>query len=87
MSSYVLAHRRMAPLLEAAREFGIATNPHPAALFEAGNSGLQSWCTPEDNPGGFWNQVEMDTGAFSKLCEYVASACWQWSEGAQPTII
>ena len=59
MSSYVLAHRRMAPLLEAAREFDIATNPNPAALFEAGNSGLQIWCTPEDNPGVLWAQLEM----------------------------
>ena len=55
MDSYILAHRRMAPLLEAAREFDIATNPHPAALFESGNSGLQIWCTPTNNPGPPWD--------------------------------
>jgi hypothetical protein len=64
MDSYVIAHRRMAPLLEAAREFDIATNPHPAALFEAGSAGLQIWCTPTDSPGGLWEQVQMDAGAF-----------------------
>lgn len=29
----------------------------------------------------------MDTGAFSKLCEYLASAHWQWSEEEQQTVI
>ena len=76
----------MAPLLEAAREFDIATNPHPAALFEAGSAGLQIWCTPVDHPGGLWAQLEMDAGAFSKPCAFVASAYWQWSEGEQQTV-
>jgi hypothetical protein len=76
----------MASLLEVAREFDMATNPHPAALFEAGSAGLQIWCTPEDHPGGLWNQVQMDAGAFSKPCEYLASAHWQWSEEEQPTV-
>jgi hypothetical protein len=81
------AHRRMAPLLEAAREFDIGDNPHPAALFNAGNTGLQIWCTPADHPGGLWGQLEMDAGAFSKPCALVASAYWQWSEGEHPTVI
>lgn len=86
MSSYTLAHRRMAPLLEAARAFDIGDNPHPAALFEGGSAGLQIWCTPEDHPGGLWAQLEMDAGAFCKPCALVASACWQWSEGDHPTV-
>ncbi|NKB72484.1 MAG: hypothetical protein GKR89_35860 [Candidatus Latescibacteria bacterium] len=87
MDSYTQAHRRMAPLPEAAREFDIANNPHPAALFEAGSAGLQIWCTPTNNPGSPWDQVEMHAGAFAKPCEYVASVHWQWSEGDRPTVI
>ena len=86
MDSYTLAHHRMAPLLEAAREFDIATNPHPLALFEAGSGGLQIWCTPADNPGGQWEKLEMYAGAFSKPCALVASVGWQWSEGEDPTV-
>jgi len=77
----------MAPLLEAARQFDIATNKAPAALFEAGTAGFQIWCTPEDNPGELWSKVEMIAGAFSKPCEYVASIHWEWSEGNDPVII
>jgi len=87
MSSYTLAHRRMAPLLEAAREFDIGGNPHPAALFDARSACVNIWCTPSDHPGGLWAQVEMDAGAFCKPCACVASAYWQWSEGEHPTII
>lgn len=83
---YTTEHRKMAPLLETARQFDIADNPAPAALFEAGSAGLQIWCTPEDHPGGLWLQVKMDAGAFSKPCEYVASAHWVWAEGDDPTI-
>ena len=86
MDSYTLAHRRMAPLLEAAREFDIATNPHPLALFEAGSGGLQIWCTPADNPGGLWEKLEMYAGAFSKPCVLVASVHWPWSEEEEPTV-
>ena len=84
---YSAGHRKMAPLLEAARQFDIASNPAPAALFEAGSGGFQIWCTPEDNPGELWSKVEMIAGAFSKPCEYVASAHWEWAEEGEPTII
>lgn len=84
---YSAEHRKMAPLLEAARQLDIATNPAPAALFEAGSGGFQIWCTPEDNPGELWSKVEMIAGAFSKPCEYVASIHWEWSEGDDPAII
>ena len=86
MDAYVREHRKMSPLLEAAQQFDIATNKAPAALFEAGSAGFQIWCTPEDHPGGLWSQVKMIAGAFSKPCEYVASAHWLWSEGDDPTI-
>ncbi|OGG45724.1 MAG: hypothetical protein A3F84_18420 [Candidatus Handelsmanbacteria bacterium RIFCSPLOWO2_12_FULL_64_10] len=84
---YSTEHRKMAPLLEAARQFDIASNPAPAALFEAGSGGLQIWCTPEDNPGELWSKVEMIAGAFSRPCEYVASAHWKWAEEGEPAII
>jgi len=84
---YSAEHRRMAPLLEAARQFDIATNPAPAALFEAGSGGFQIWCTPEDHPGELWSKVDMIAGAFAKPCEYVASAHWKWSEGDDPAIV
>jgi len=83
---YSAEHRRMAPLLEAARQFDIATNPAPAALFEAGSAGFQIWCTPEDHPGGLWSQVKMIAGAFSKPCELVASVHWIWTEEGNPEI-
>ena len=60
----------MKPVLDLARQLDIATNPHPRAIFEAGNGGFQVWCTPQDHPQG-WNGISMIPGAFSKPCEYV----------------
>lgn len=77
--SYQSEHQRMKPVLDLARKLDIATNPHPAAIFEAGNSGFQIWCTPEDHPQG-WKDIVMNPGAFSKPCEYVGSAQWKWDE-------
>ncbi len=74
-------HLRMAPVLAKARELDIAQNPDPAAIYEAGSGGFQIWCTPEDHPGGAWQQIAMLAGAFSKPCEYVASVGWKWGEG------
>ena len=79
--TYASQHLRMAPVLAKARELDIATNPDPAAIYEAGSSGFQLWCTPEENPSGAWQQVIMIAGAFSKPCEYVASVGWKWGEG------
>jgi len=67
----------MRPVLETARRWDIATNPAPEAIFEAGNSGFQIWCTPDDHPKG-WEGVPMTRGAFSKPCSYVASVSWGW---------
>jgi len=75
--SYIGEHRRMKPVLDAARRLDIATNPDPEAIFEAGNGGFQIWCTPDDHPQG-WGGVPMDQGAFSKPCAYVASVRWGW---------
>jgi hypothetical protein len=81
--SYATEHARLAPVVKKARELDIATNPDPAAIYEAGSGGFQIWCTPDDNPGGAWRQVApaMTTAAFSKPCAYVASVCWKWGEG------
>ncbi len=48
-------HKRMKPVLELAHELDIATNPAPAAIFEAGEGGFQVWCTPQHQPSGWDN--------------------------------
>ena len=87
MHRYALGQQSMAPLLEAAQEFDIATNPHPAALFEAGPGGLQIWCTPADNPGGPWNRIQMYTGALAQPGAFVGSVRWQCSREPHPSVV
>lgn len=77
--SYQSEHQRMKAVLDLARQFDIATNPHPSALFEEGNGGFQVWCTPQDHPRG-WNGIAMIPGAFAKPCEYVGSVFWNWDD-------
>lgn len=72
-------HKRIQPVLDQVRQLDIATNPHPAAIFEAGSSGFQIWCTPYDHPKG-WDDIVMNPGAFAKPCEYVGSVQWKWEE-------
>jgi hypothetical protein len=81
--SYSSEHRRMLPVLAAARRLGIATNPFPEALFEVGSAGFQIWCTPTEHPEG-WDEITatMFPGAFAKACEYVASVHWHWDDEA-----
>jgi hypothetical protein len=75
--SYHSEYQRMKPVLDLARQLDIATNPHPSAIFEAGNGGLQVWYTPQEHPMG-WNGITMIPGSFSKPCEYVGSVLWKW---------
>jgi len=77
--SYHSEHQRMKLVLDLARKLDIATNPHPSAIFEAGNGGFQVWCTPQDHPQG-WSGITMIPGAFSKPCEYVGSVHWRWDD-------
>ena len=77
--SYHTEHLRMEPVLQKARELDIAENPAPEAIFDPGGGGFHVWCTPEDHPKG-WDGVEMDAGAFSKPCEFVAGVHWGWNE-------
>ena len=77
--SHSSEHQKMKPVLDLARELDIATNPHRAAIFEAGSGGLQVWATPFDRPSG-WSGIEMQSGAFSKPCEYVGSVHWKWED-------
>jgi len=77
--SFHSEHQRLKPLLDLARQLDIATNPDRRAIFEAGNSGFQVWCTPQDHPRG-WNDITMHPGAFSKPCEYVGSVHWKWED-------
>jgi hypothetical protein len=87
MHRYALGQRSMAPLVEAASNFNIATNPHPAALYEASPGGLQLWCTPDDNPGDLWNSVHMVKGVFAKPCAFVGGMLWQCSRGGDPVVL
>ena len=77
--SHYSEHQKMKSVLDMARELDIATNPHPAAIFEAGSGGFQVWCTPQDHPQG-WNDIAMNSGSFSKPCEYVGSVHWKWDD-------
>ncbi|HAX68688.1 MAG TPA: hypothetical protein DCY14_03690 [Anaerolineae bacterium] len=69
-------HQKIKPVLDLARQLDIASNPDPAAIFEAGSGGFQVWCTPHDHPKG-WEGIVMNSGAFSKPCEYVGSVHWK----------
>jgi hypothetical protein len=75
--SFHSEHIRLKPVLDLARQFDIATNPQPTAIFEAGSAGFQVWCTPQDHPKG-WDGIKMISGTFSKPCEYVGNAHWKW---------
>ena len=77
--SYQSQHQRMKPVLDLAHRLDIATNAHPQAIFEAGNGGFQVWCTPSDRPQG-WRDITMNSGAFSKPCDYVGSVLWRWDD-------
>lgn len=77
--TYHNEHRKIKPALDLAREYDIASNPDPQALFEAGSGGFQVWCVPEDHPAG-WDEIRMYSGAFAKPCEYVGSVTWKWEE-------
>ncbi len=77
--TYQSEHQRMKPVLDLANRLDIATNPNPQAIFEAGNGGFQVWCIPQERPQG-WSGITMNTGAFSKPCEYVGSVVWKWDD-------
>jgi hypothetical protein len=77
--SYHTEHLRMAPALEKARKLDIASHPAPNSIFEALPAGFNIWCMPEDHPEG-WEGLPMIAGAFSKPCEYVATATWGWED-------
>ena len=77
--SYQSEHQSMKAVLDLLRQLDIATNPHPSAIFEAGNGGFQVWCTPQDHPQG-WQGISMIPATFSKPCEYVGSVHWQWND-------
>ena len=80
--SYSSEHRRMRPVIEMVRKLCINSNPDPQALYEPGGAGFQIWCTPSDNPGGCWSDIQMTSGAFPKPAEFVASVHWRWDEEA-----
>ena len=77
--SYQSEHQRLKPVLDLASQLDIAANPHPQAIFEAGSGGFQVWCIPQERPQG-WSGITMNTGAFSKPCEYVGSVVWKWDD-------
>jgi hypothetical protein len=77
--SFQSEHQRMKPVLALASQLDIATNPDPRAIFEAGCGGFQVWCIPQERPQG-WGGITMNSGAFSKPCEYVGSVVWKWDD-------
>jgi len=77
--TYYSEHLKLKPVLDLARKYDIATNPHPQAIFEVGSGGFQVWCIPEDHPQG-WDGIHMNSGSFSKPCEYVGSVHWKWKD-------
>ena len=77
--TYQSEHQRLKPVLDLAVQLDIATNPDPRAIFEAGSGGFQVWCIPQERPKG-WSGITMNSGAFSKPCEYVGSVIWKWDD-------
>ena len=79
--TYSSEHRRLKPVMDAARRLDVGANQAPDAIFEAGSAGFQIWCTPTDHPEG-WEAVAatMFPGAFAKACEYVAAVHWHWDD-------
>ena len=77
--SFQSEHQRMKPVLDLARKLDIATNPDPCAIFEAGNGGFQVWCTAYGSSARM-ERDPMNSGAFSKPCEYVGSVIWKWDD-------
>ena len=86
--SYYSEHRRFSPVLEKARELDIGKNPAPEAIFDPLSCGFSIWCTPDDRPSDDWLELPFIEGAFTKGCEYVATALWEWnSNEADPRIV
>jgi len=66
------------------RDYNIATNPAPEAIFDPLVSGFNVWATPNDHPAGKeWEQAAeyMDQGAYTKKCAFVGTAFWNSHEG------
>src|SRR5712692_6500205 len=76
---YHTEHQRMKPVLDKARRLNIESHPAPNSIFDPLLAGFNIWCTPDDHPKG-WEVTRMDAGAFSKPCEYVATATWGWMD-------
>jgi hypothetical protein len=54
---------------------------NPDHLYNVGSANIDVWCTPENNPGGEWNDFadQITCGAYDKPAEYVGGASWDWS--------
>lgn len=66
------------------RDYDIATNPNPEAIFDPLTSGFNIWATPTDHPAGHeWNEVVgfMDQGAYTKKCAFVGTAWYDAHNG------
>jgi hypothetical protein len=64
------AWRKTAALMLATKRYDISTNAAPEALFTTG-LGSMPWvciyCTPDDNPGGLWDQLTWHHSELSQL--------------------
>lgn len=74
------------PALDLAHIMDIGNNPEMAALYDARSGCINVWCTPEDNPGGPWENVKMSAGAHCKPSEFVGTITWVWDDAANNII-
>lgn len=61
------------------RDYDIARNPAPEAIYDPLTSGFNIWATQTDHPAGEeWEKVApfMDQGAYTKKCAFVGTAFW-----------
>ena len=65
--------RQASAIMEAVKRYAISENPAPEALFAFDIGVLSIWCTPENNPGGLWQQVVMRRGQLTKPCSGLAN--------------
>jgi len=69
-------------VVQTARFYDIAVKSTSEAIFDPLSLGFNIWCTQSDNPGGGWLEVikHMNSGIFTKACEFVATVYAEWDE-------
>lgn len=75
-------------VIQTAHLYDIAVKSVPEAIFDPLAQGFNIWCTPDDNPGGDWLEIvkHMNSGIFTKPCEFVATVYAEWDDDAENII-